>query len=794
MLTKTLHSLLFIFGLSLIATAQVNLSGKVVDDQEPLAFCNILLLDSDSTFLTGDTADENGMFTLIIEPGDYLLQVSYVGYDNYSQSIQLTKDTDLGTIQIGNASIRLDEVVVSAQKQLIERKADRLVFNVGSSIAAQGADLSKAIALAPGIVVRNNAISMLGRGNVRVMIEGRILQLQGEELIAFLSTISADDIDKIEVITNPPADYEAAGNGGLVNVIFKKGRGNSWKNTTSMAFTKSREGFATLRNSFQLNKDKHRFSLSLNGTVGDNWNTEYGTTYFPKGAQSWESIYVSSNNNASTRLTYDYQWTDKTSLGFQYQGAFASPGVSSSTSSDVAFSEIMSDSTFVNETTDDRSRQSHVANMHLFTKLDTTGKSLSLDIDYFSYRQKTDALINVNVFDSEENFNGLSRARHALTDQHIQNYSIKADLQHPTDLVQFSYGAKYNYNISKNELENFNQLSDVSVFDSILSNTFEYDEHIVAAYLSGSHQFSKKWNLQLGLRLEHTANKGFSETLNKTNTNNYTRLFPTAYLSYNASDEHQWSWSVGGRVNRASFRDLNPFRIYLNNTSYSEGNPFLNPSYTYSYNMDYVFKGRYTTSAFYNRTTNGFGTLFVPSTESSVLATLRDNYYDTNFFGLGELFPVTINKRWSMQNQAYLFYSHSSLYDNYNAKAQNGFQYYLSSNSSITFSKGWKAQLNLSYNSPGKGNLYEVDARWTVDFGIQKKLFNNKLLLNLQVNDLFDTSSLERYASEINGVLNTYGQNSSNRNIRLSLSYIFGNDKINVKNRNFGNEETQRRL
>ncbi len=794
MLTKVIHTLLFLLTFSAISIAQVKLSGKVVDGQEPLAFCNILLLDSDSTLLTGETADENGMFTLNIESGNYLLQVSYVGYDNYNQSIQLAKDTDLGVLQLGTTGTRLDEVVVSAQKQLIERKSDRLVFNVGSSIAAQGADLSEAIGLAPGIVVRNNAISMLGRGNVRVMIEGRLLQLQGEELIAFLTTIAADDIDKIEVIANPPAEYEAAGNGGLVNIIFKKGRRNSWKNRTAISYTQAREGFGTFRNSFQLNKNKHRFSLSLNGTLGDNWEKEYGTTYFPKGTQSWESIGIGNKNNASTRLAYDYQWTDKTSFGFQYQGTIASPSFTSSTPSIINFADIMTDSTFVNETTDDRKQRSQSANVHLLTKLDTTGKSLSLDVDYFSYRLNTDALVNVNVFDTEGNPKGLSRARNALTDQYIQNYSIKADLKHPTEFVQLSYGAKYNFNISRNEIENYNRLSGVSVYDSLLSNTFEYDEHIAAAYLSGSRQFSDKWNLQLGLRLEYTATKGYSKTLDKTTTNDYTRLFPTAYLSYRASDAHQWSWSVGGRVNRARFRDLNPFRIYINNNSYSEGNPFLRPSYTYSYNVNYVFKGRYTTSAFYNRTNSGFGTLFVPVTESSVLATVRDNFYDADFFGISELFPVTVNKFWSMQNEAAIYYSHSSLYDNYNAKAQNGFQYYLSSNNSITFPKGWKAQLNCYYNSPGNGNIFEVDARWSVDFGIQKKFFNDKLLVNLQFNDIFNSSSMERLASEINGVLNTYGQNYSARNVRLSLSYSFGNDKINVKNRNFGNEETQRRL
>ncbi|MFK7806746.1 MAG: TonB-dependent receptor [Saprospiraceae bacterium] len=794
MLTKLFQTVILTLSLYASVFAQVNISGTVTDEQGPLPFCTILLLETDSTLITGETSDIDGSFTLSINPDNYILQISYVGYDNYQQAIQASENTDLGNIQLKTTGTELDEVVVTAQKQLIERKADRLVFNVGSSIAAQGSDLSKVIGLAPGVAIRNNTISMLGRGDVRVMVEGRLLQIQGDELMAFLSSISADDIDKIEVIANPPAQYEAAGNGGLINIIYKKGRKNSWKNTTSLSHTRAREGFTALRNSFQLNKDKHSFSLSLNGTAGEIWNTEFGSTFFPDGTQNWKGIYTTDQDNASGRITYDYNVTDKTTVGVQYQQLFSSPDNVGTTTTDADFQNFTKDTTFINKNAEDRSRHSQIANIHLLTTLDTLGKTLSFDVDYFSYRQKTNNVFDVNAFDKEGNLGGLSRSRNALTDQQINNYSIKSDVQHPTDFAQLSYGAKYNYNVSNNEIENFNRINGAPVFDTLLSNTFEYKEQIAAAYISGNRQFSDQWNLQLGLRVEYTATEGFSETLNTMNTNSYTRLFPTGYLSYKASDSHQWSWSVGGRVNRAGFRDLNPFRIYLNNTSYSEGNPFLAPSFTYTYNMDYVYKGRFTTSAFYNRTRNGFGTLFVPSTDGNVLATLRDNFYNTNFFGIGELFPINIGQNWSMQNQLFLFYSHSNLFDDYNAVAQNGFQYNISTNNNITLGKGWKCQFNLNYNSPGKSNLFDVEAIWSLDLGIQKKFLNNKLILSLQATDIFNTSGLDRLASEINGIVNTYGQNYSNRNVQLSLSYSFGNDKINVKNRNFGNQDTQRRL
>jgi len=293
--------------------------------------------------------------------------------------------------------------------------------------------------------------------------------------------------------------------------------------------------------------------------------------------------------------------------------------------------------------------------------------------------------------------------------------------------------------------------------------------------------------------LERTRSTGYSASLDQENSNGFTRLFPTAYFSYNHSEDYQYNLSVGARVNRASFRDLNPFRIYLTNTAYSEGNPFIQPSYTYTFNFNYIYKGRYTTTAYYNRQHNGFGTLFVPFPDDRVLATLRDNFYDASYFGIGEIFSVDINNKWSMQNQAYLMYHYTSLYGNYDALSQNGFQYYLSNNHSVSIKNGWNVQLNTWYNSSAKSNVFEVDALWSVSLGVKKKFLQDKLQISLNVNDVFNQSALERLASEINRVINTYGQNYSSRNVRLTISYNFGNEKINVRDRKFGNTETQRR-
>ncbi|MFT4568473.1 MAG: iron complex outermembrane receptor protein, partial [Saprospiraceae bacterium] len=568
---------------------------------------------------------------------------------------------------------------------------------------------------------------------------------------------------------------------------------NSWKNTTTLAYTKNRKGYAALRNGLQYNRDKHELSISFNGTIGKSWNTEFGGTYFPTADQKWNSIYISTEDQIGGRLAYDYNLTDQNQIGVQYQGSKINPNVNGKTITNLNLINENASVSFMNSGIDDRERNAHLENVHMISNLDTTGKQLSFDADYFIYQQKGNSIFDIEAFEEGNQSLGLSRSRTVISSQKIQNYSIKADMQHPTKNINWNYGLKYSRNNSDNDIFNYDRITGESILDPNLTNTFAYQEDISAAYISGAKQVSDRCNVKLGMRLESTSSVGYSALLDQENRNGFSRLFPTAYFSYNQSKDHQYNLSIGGRVNRASFRDLNPFRIYLTNTAYFEGNPFIQPSYTYTFNFNYVYKGKYTTTAYFNRQQNGFGTLFVPYPEDRVLATLRDNFYNANYFGIGEIFSLDISNRWSIQNQVYLMYNHTSTYNNYDALAQNGFQYYLSNNHNITMGKGWNTQLNTWYNSSAKSNIFKVDSTWNVSIGIKNKLLNDKLQISLNVNDIFNQSGLDRLSSEINGVLNSYGQNYSSRSIRLTVSYNFGNEKIDVRSREFGNEETQRR-
>lgn len=774
------------------AQAQFNIQGQVIDEHDPLAYSTISIFTSTGEFVKGEISDEQGHFSINLDRGVYLVEVSYLGYRPLKKTIELTQDLNLDRIRLYVINNELDEIVVTAQKQLIERKADRLVFNLSNSIAAKGTDMSRAITMAPGILVQNGAISMVGRGDVRVLIDGRAVNLSGEELISFLSSISADDIEKVEIISNPPAKYEASGNAGLINIIYKKGRKNSWKNSTILSYEKNRRGFGLFRNSFSYDKNRTSLSISLNAEAGDTWEKEFGAVEFIRGPWAWESIGHSNQNGFSTRIAADHQLTNRVNFGAQYMGSQASPDFNRLTTNTIFNAVGGVDSLLINDALGFRERATHIMNLHTLLKLDTSGRDLSVDVDFFEYKNDLNLNYIINSFSGQNEFLGVHRARENNSTQRIINYSLKLDMVHPGAFIDLSYGARYSIIKTSNRLQDYDTRFNGRVLDTNLSNDFDHNEAITAAYLSGTKKINNRWQVKLGLRMEQTRTEGFSKTLNQNNKNNYIGFFPTAYINYAPNEMHNVSISVGSRVDRPGFRNLNPFRIYLTNKSYSEGNPFLQPSYTNTINLNYIYKGRYTTNAFVNRTVNGFGSIFTSEEDTELQAIVRDNFFNGVNMGIGELFTISSNKIWTSQNQIYLIYSHTNLTKGYDAEPRNGPQLYLSTNNTILLGKEWRFQVDLWYSSIHKNNLFRSGETYSLDLGFQKK-FSNHLELSVQASDILNRASQRSLKSEINGIQNLYGRDYSSRNIRLTISYSFGNESINVSKRSFGSKEEQDR-
>ncbi len=764
-----------------------------MNEKDPIPFANVILTQEDGNIVNGGITDEDGNFSITAKKGNYKLIISFIGYVDMNQDIELFDTINLGTITLTDSTTSLDEVVIKTTKKVIERKPDRLIFNVENSIAASGGDAMDALRVAPGIALQNNAITMIGRGESRVMIDGRLLQLSGEELVDFLASIAADDIKKIEIITNPPAQYEAAGNGGLINIVYKRGALNSWKNNTSLAYNQNKYQFTTLRNNFFYNKNRLRFSLSTNGTLGNRREDEEIDVLYPDGQWLSDANVKARRDNISGRLSIDYDITEKTTIGAQYLGNYSAPDYDILANTQIFNATNQIDSTLINNSFSGRSINSHLYNVHMTTKLDTLDRKISFDLDYFDYDNKLKQNDLVNSFSPNGDFIGINLQSQNLGNQRIDNVSFKVDVEHPFSNININYGGKISFIKTINDLQNLTIQSAAPLFNPNSSNEFEYTEKIQAAYINGSKKIGDHWEFQAGLRLENTDTEGFSKTLNQKNTNQYLKLFPTAYISYQKNDNHTFSFNYGKRINRPSFRNLNPFRIYINSNAFSEGNPFLQPSFTDNFEFNHTYKGKLTTNAFLNIRSDGFGTIFSADEETEVQSIIRENYYTNYNWGIGEIHSFDTLSWWKTQNQIYLLGSKTVVDDNVVGVPQNGTQLYFATNNTFSLSKNTKLQANFWYRSPSKFVLFDISESYSFDLAIKHSMFKDKLQLSLALNDIFDKANDGKLTSIVNNVETVYAQNYSTRFARISISYSFGNSKIKNKQRNFGNDEERRR-
>ncbi|REH01785.1 TonB-dependent receptor domain-containing protein [Flavobacterium aquicola] len=791
---KKLHLLIFlVLPLFCFAQSTLKLKGKIASETAPLEWADISILNHEGKIIDGTTSKEDGCFEINLKNGSYKIGISLSGFADYEKEISLENDTDLGTIILKENETKLVEVVIQTKKKTIEQKTDRLVYNLENNVTTAGGDALSAINTAPGVVVKNDLITILGKGTSRVMIDGRLIELTGEELNNFLKSISAGDIKNIEIISNPPAKYEADGFGGLINIIMKKGVRDSWKNTTTASYDQNKYGIYTLRNNFFYNKNKFRFSASVNGKTGYKNADENLEMYFPDGLSNMASTTKVKNENLSGKLALDYDFSERTTFGFQILNDRNNPDFGSDIRIDKYNIQNELQNITLNKSFTDKGSKNQTYNAHLLTKLDSLDRKLSFDVDYFNYNSKFDRDFVANNYTPDMEFIDVNQAGRNISNQDIDNWSFKADIQHPFKAINLSYGAKMSFTNSVSDVLYYNTISGTPVLDPSQSNKFKYTENNQAIYINGDKKLNEKWNLQVGLRLENTQTNGFSETLNQENVNDYLKLFPTFYASYKRNENNTFSLNYGKRINRPRFDLLNPFRIYINSNSYSEGNPFLKPSFSDNFELAHSYKEVLRTSVFVNIIENGYGVIFTSNPETNTQIVTRENYFKGLNYGLGESYSASFGDWWQSENSVYFLGSETKFIKDINATPSNSMQIDFSTNNTFVLGKTTKLQMDFSYSTPVKSGLYEVGYASSFDIGFKQDLFNNKMQIALLANDIFNTSYLKDFVSVVNGVKQVYSQNESNRFVRLSVVYNFGNKKINVKERNFGNQEERKR-
>lgn len=774
-------------------------------DGGPLAAASISLLrNPGSILLKGTVSKESGGVEFLGVPeGKYTMQVSAVGYTTYSSSeITLRKGDilSLDTIRLEAVSKVLGEVQVVGKKPLIESQIDKIVLNVENSILATGNNALELLQKVPGVTLDNKKINLRGKSNVIIMIDGKPTYLSADEVSRLLENTASNSITSIEVLTNPPAKYDAAGNAGIINIKTKKNTqfGSNVSLNLNLGqgkYTKGDGGFlVNHRNSWANIFASYNYNNSLGFndlTIDRSVNDSTGTTYF--NSDSYSKFRYRAHN---FKFAADFNLGKQQVLGFVVNGNVSSGNSTRQGDNLIASQKGKLDSVVQGSNFSDFAYHYLAYNLNYKKTFDTLGTELTANADY-SYSKNHDNSMMKNRF-LDPNWMEF-KAPNVFRNDMLSNTKIlvfKTDFIHPFDkTTKLEAGLKYSRVKTDNNLvyEDQNTAGEF-VPNEDQSNQFLYNENIAAAYLTLNKSFGK-FSVQTGLRVENTSSLGNSVTLGQQTKRNYTDFFPTVFIQQQINDKHKLGLSYSRRIDRPDYGALNPFIYYLDQYTYQFGNPYLNPQYTNSYELNYTFKERYLLSLGYKRTNDAITQVIESNSETKAIAQTDRNLTYFDYYNMNINIPVKVLKWWTTSNNVTAFYSKYNFDERSGAQRQlEKLSFQVSSNHDIRIGETSNVELTANYFSPAVYGVFSFKSYYGIDLGAGKTFFDKKLNVKLAVNDILNTRGQRRLSSvQENGyyrIRNGY----DSRVIRLSLSYRFGNINIKSVDKRAGNNDEDNRL
>jgi len=806
---------------TLPAAAQVRGKASVTvhnAQRSPMEGATVELLRSlDSGLVKTALSDKGGVAEFdALQPGSYILRSSASGHARtYSAPFTLSEASPSVTLPALVLEERKDaqmaNVTVAAKKPFIQKLNDRIVVNVESSIVSAGASALDVLEMSPGVTLdQNDAISLRGRAGVIIMIDGKPSPMTGADLANYLRGLPSNAIERIDIITNPSAKYDAAGNSGIIDIRMKKDQRFGTNGTFNIAYgqgvyPKATTGFTlNYRNSkvnvfgnYSFAYRKHLNHLIINRNFFEN-----GVF---KGSDDKDNYSKSPVYSHNARFGADFFPSKNTIVGFVVSGNRADISRRADINTVVNDIHYQPDFRFLSVGTNDDNNQNIVANINFKQKLDSLGREITADADYgvFDSRSLT------RTTSSFYNLNGTPKKADDILDGdqdgHLTLKTAKVDYVHPLKGgARFEIGYKTSHVSSDNDAKFFNVLPSGPEVDDGKTNRFFYDEYNNAGYVNFSKEFSK-WNFQLGLRGENTDVRTRQQKGDKRSGSEYFQLFPSAFLNYKLKEDQTIGVSVSRRIDRPGYGQLNPFLFQVDATIYSTGDPNLRPQMTWSYEGSYTVKNMNFTLG-YSRTESPMSSVlskildvipdFViqPEQDSNITVQIPVNLTSSDYFGFTATLPVRISKWWNMLNNVNVYYNHyngnlggSEL--NNGAPAAN-----IRTNNTFTFKNGWSAELNANLNTGGRYGYMMLDPQWGLALGAQKNIMGGKGTVRFNVTDIFWTNRPKATVSYEGSYVENWHAYRESRVANLSFLYRFGNNKVQqARRRNTGSEEERQR-
>jgi len=777
----------------------------VGQDNQPIGAASISLFRKPGdVLLKGTLSNENGEIELFAIPeGKYMLQVSSVGYAMYRSS-EMTLNTGdfkmLDTIHLQVESKVLSEAQVIGKKPLIESQLDKVVLNVENSILATGNNALELLQKVPGVTLDNKKINLRGKSNVIIMIDGKPTYLSADEVSRLLENTASNAIASIEVLTNPPAKYDAAGNAGIINIKTKKNTqfGSNVSLNLNLAQGKYTKGDGGFQISHRNNWVNLFSSYNYANTLGFNdlnidraVETKAGTTYF--NSDSYSKFRYRGHN---FKFAADFNLGKQDVIGFVVNGNVSNGNSTREGSNLIASQKEKLDSIVLGRNLSDFKYHYLTYNLNYKKTFDTLGTELTFNGDFSDSKNDDNSTVGNRFLDANwQEFKLPNIFRNDMLSK-TKILVFKTDFVHPFDkTTKLEAGLKYSRVKTDNNLvyEDQNQ-NGKFVRNNGQSNQFLYNENIAAAYFSLNKSFGKL-SVQTGLRVENTSSLGNSVTMGQQTKRNYTDFFPTVFIQQQISDDHKLGLSYSRRIDRPDYGSLNPFIYYLDQYTYQYGNPYLNPQYTNSYELNYTFKEQYLLSLGYKRTNDAITQVIESNSETKAIAQTDRNLTYFDYYNMNVNIPVKPFKWWSISNNATAFYNKFSFDERSGAQRQlEKLSFQVSSTHDIRIGETTNVELTANYSSPAVYGVLSFQSYYGIDLGAGKTFLDKKMNIKLAVNDVLNTRGQRRLSSYQEDGYYRIRNGYDSRVVRLSISYRFGNMNIKSVNKKAGNNDEDSRL
>ncbi len=777
-----------------------------VKDNTGKAFSGVtvsLLKQKDSSLVKTSITDTDGVFEMnTVMNGNFILLYSSLNFENkYSNGFEIVAGKNFTAPEISMTIVanQLKEVVVNSKKPMIEIKADKTIFNVESSINATGSNALELLQKSPGVQVDNNEnISMKGKSGVKIYIDGKLQQIGGQDLAAFLKGINSTEIEAIEMISNPSAKYDASGNAGIINIRLKKNKKFGTNGSTSLGFTQgvTPKGNASVNLNYR-DKKINLFS-NLSGSMGRYENglwlyREQRDTIYDQHA-----VNPNDNKNINLKAGADLFVDAKNTFGVMVTGNFGNGTWNSAGHTDIYYKPTGNYiKTLIANNTVPGNRNNVNTNIN-YRYADTSGKEINFDADYGFFRGRSTSYQPNNYIDNNGNLL-YSVINRNYTPTNIDIITSKLDVEQPKWKGKLGYGVKFSYVATSNAFNFYNDINGTPVKILSRSNSFDYKENVNAAYVNFQRQFNAKWSLQAGFRVEQTNSKGIltraDSITQKDNevTKHYLDLFPSAALTYTVNKNNTLNLTYSRRIDRPSYQDLNPFENKLDELTYEKGNAFLRPQYTDNIELAHTFHSLITTTIGYSYVKD-FATQ-VTDTSNNATYVQQQNLATQQILSASIGSSLPIAKWWSGYANIYYNFQitdgaiganqlHVEI-PGYGAYMQNSFK----------LGKDYTAELSGWYSGPSVwAATWKTKPQGGLDLGFQKLLMKKKASLKLSFTDIFHTNPWKANSNFGGLVIHASGYWES-QTLRLNFTYRFGNNQVKAaRQRETGLENESKRI